>query len=417
MNHGDDANLVIDIEAMLGEAETSVTDDCCIYRVPFGIRRCNEDAYTPKVVSIGPFHHNSHPPLLNMQRHKLSYCRAFLQRTQTTSDTWIRYIQSVEPNIRRCYSVTLPFTKEELVKIIFVDSGFILELFRRYYDQIVLSDDVCLETPWLDSSIRRDMLLLENQLPFFVLDHLFNISTSAHAHNLDIPFSQLTFYYFDYYNICKLRFDHHISIRHFTDLLRTFHLQDPKPPRIPRYNKIESCLPSVTDLSEAQAARIEVNNESKCLLDLTFSERVLRIPKLEVNNESAMLFYNMVALEQCHYPLDCYITDYVQIMYFLINTTTDVDILIEKGVLINWLGDNKSVANLFNGLCLEIVQINCNQTYFDLAQHWEDFRRLPWNRYRSMMRREYFLNTGVFVSLLALYLAIAQTIVSILQLK
>ncbi|KAL2346790.1 hypothetical protein Fmac_000790 [Flemingia macrophylla] len=101
--------------------------------VPFHLRRLNEDAYTPRVVSIGPFHHNTLPHLRNMERYKLSYCKYFLhERTRTTSDTWIHYIESVEPQIRRCYSETLPFSKEELVNIIFVDSGFILELFCRY---------------------------------------------------------------------------------------------------------------------------------------------------------------------------------------------------------------------------------------------------------------------------------------------
>ncbi|XP_029127691.1 UPF0481 protein At3g47200 isoform X2 [Cajanus cajan] len=165
----------IDFEAMLNGAEAPVTAECCIYRVPFPIRKHKEDAYTPNVVSIGPFHHNLHPHLLNMERHKLSYCKAFLQRTNTTWDCWICYIkEEVEPHFHRFYSDTLEFSKEELVRIIFVDSSFILELFCRYHAQEWSREDVCLSTPWLKCYIRVDLLLLENQLPFSILQALFN---------------------------------------------------------------------------------------------------------------------------------------------------------------------------------------------------------------------------------------------------
>ncbi|RHN44326.1 hypothetical protein MtrunA17_Chr7g0218161 [Medicago truncatula] len=51
------SRLVDDINAMLDTSEPPSTDDCCIYKVPSVIRKHNEDAYTPKFVSIGPFHH------------------------------------------------------------------------------------------------------------------------------------------------------------------------------------------------------------------------------------------------------------------------------------------------------------------------------------------------------------------------
>ncbi|KAL2346744.1 hypothetical protein Fmac_000744 [Flemingia macrophylla] len=292
---------VIDMEAMLEGAEVPVTDECCIYRVPYPIRIHKQDAYIPVVVSIGPFHHNAHPRLQNMERHKLSYCKAFLRRTRTTPDTWIRYIGSVESKFRRCYSETIFFTKEELVKIIFVDSGFIFEFLWRHYGRRWLREDVCLSTPWLHDSIRQDMLLLVNQLPFLVLEHLFNIS--------------------------NMHFDN-ISIHHFTDLLRTFYLPHPPQTLPSRTDDLVIHLPSATELSEA-GMKIKVNSEKKCLLDMTFSRGVLRIPQLLVEDRTEILFRNMVALEQCHYYDESYITDYVQMMDFLINTSRDVDILVQ----------------------------------------------------------------------------------------
>ena len=31
---------------------------CCIYRVPQKLHKVNKDAYTPMLISIGPFHHH-----------------------------------------------------------------------------------------------------------------------------------------------------------------------------------------------------------------------------------------------------------------------------------------------------------------------------------------------------------------------
>ena len=31
---------------------------CCIYKVPNKLREVREEAYTPKLISIGPVHHN-----------------------------------------------------------------------------------------------------------------------------------------------------------------------------------------------------------------------------------------------------------------------------------------------------------------------------------------------------------------------
>nr|KYP34288.1 UPF0481 protein At3g47200 family [Cajanus cajan] len=190
---------VIELEAMaamVDKAEEPITDECCIYRVPSVIRRFKEDAYIPSVVSIGPFHHNSHPPRLHdMERHKLSYCKAFLQRTNTASHDWIRYIQSVEPQFRRFYSETLEFSKEELVKIIFVDSTFIFELFCSTYHRRTV--DVYPSKPWLDFIIRLDLLLLENQLPFSLLQDLFDKFFANRSYHNFPSLLELTFKYFE----------------------------------------------------------------------------------------------------------------------------------------------------------------------------------------------------------------------------
>ncbi|KAK7352726.1 hypothetical protein VNO80_18154 [Phaseolus coccineus] len=412
MNRSD---FVVDFEEMLKGAEAPVTDECCIYRVPFGIRRLKEDAYTPTVVSIGPFHHNRHPRLHSMERHKLMYCKAFLERTKTSLDSWIHYVQEVELEFRRCYSEAIEFNKEELVKIILVDCGFILELFLRDRDDNY--SHTFLSIPWLSTHIRLDLLLLENQLPFFVLQNLFNLSFSTTTNNIP-SFIQLTFDYFSYYNTSKLKSENVSIIRHFTDLLRTFHLQHPAESRPSRTDKpVENC-PSATELSEA-GVRFKVKTRTKCLLELGFSGGVLEIPQLDVDDSTELLFRNMVALEQCHYPSKSYITDYAKVLDFLINTSRDVDILIRKRVLVNWLGDTDSVAKMLNALMQNVTETTLSFDYFRICQDLSAFHRNPWNNLKSTLRRDYckspWQTAATIAAIVILVLSLVQTVCSILQ--
>ncbi|CAL8121106.1 unnamed protein product [Prunus armeniaca] len=54
-------------------------DKWCIYRVPSKLRKVNEAAYTPQLLSIGPFHHGK-PELKDMETHKKIYYENFLAR-------------------------------------------------------------------------------------------------------------------------------------------------------------------------------------------------------------------------------------------------------------------------------------------------------------------------------------------------
>jgi hypothetical protein len=53
---------------------------CCIYRVPNKLRQVNKEAYTPKLVSIGPFHHGLEE-LKGMEKQKLIYFDDFCSWT------------------------------------------------------------------------------------------------------------------------------------------------------------------------------------------------------------------------------------------------------------------------------------------------------------------------------------------------
>jgi len=414
------SGLVDDINAMLDGAEPPSTGDCCIYKVPSKLRKLNEDAYTPTVVSIGPFHHG-HPQLQNMEPQKLIHFKSFLERTKACLNDLVCYVDSILSDFKRCYSETLPFSHDELVKLILIDSGFIIELFLRYhYGGFVFE-------LWFDEGITTDLMLLENQLPFFVIEKIYSLSlssTNASVPNTIIPsFLELTINYFFLFNKSNLIFDNGgISIRHFTDLIRIFHLQHPIESRPGREDlnigEWMLNLPSATELLEA-GVKFKVNTKSKCLLDLRFSGGVLEIPSLIVEDRTETLFRNMVALEQFHYTNKLYITDYVAVLDYLINTGKDVDILVHKEILENWLGDSDSVANLFNGLCINVVHTNISSQFSILCKELNAFCRNPWHKLKATLRRDYgktpWQTAASIAGILLLVLTLIQSVCSVLQ--
>jgi hypothetical protein len=77
--------------------------ECCIYRVPKKLRKVNEEAYTPKLVSIGPFHYGREE-LRDMEMHKLRYLKDFGKRTSKSQKDLLKIIEDDEEKIRHCYS-------------------------------------------------------------------------------------------------------------------------------------------------------------------------------------------------------------------------------------------------------------------------------------------------------------------------
>ncbi|XP_047176453.1 UPF0481 protein At3g47200-like isoform X2 [Vigna umbellata] len=396
-------DVEIDIKKLLEKGKSLITNECCIYRVPLNIRQLNEDAYTPQVVSIGPFHHDSIDRLRDMESHKIMYCKSYLDRTNTTSERWISYIEGEEPKIRSCYSGTLVFDKKKLLEIIFVDCGFILELFwRKYYDN-GLNDDINFSAPWLDDIMLYDLLLLENQLPFYVLDNLYSISSqfaasydSTYRRNCNIPsFIELTYRFFDYFNRSQLTFVNNNEIKHFTDLIRFFHLKLPSGEEevFSRSNELLKHLPSATELSEAG---------------------------VRFKDTSELVFRNMVALEQCHYPYKSYITDYIVVLDVLVNTSHDVDLLVRKGILVNFLGDSDSAAKMINGLGKNVLQTNFSCHYFRLCEDLNAFCRNPCRKLMSTLKRDYckgpWQTAATIAAMVLLVLSFVQTLCSISEL-
>ena len=405
---------------------------CCIYKVPIDLRKKNEEAYTPQVISIGPLHHDK-KELDDMQKQKKRYKHIFKERKGNEKLVEMKsYIKRQEIKIRNCYEQPSLLKSDPFVDMILDDAVFIIELFLRHYWNV---DDFLLEKPRYKNTIKRDLQLLENQLPYFVLNELyisaiqgFDFSPFKGSTCTDHPsFLDISCKFFDYKSCADFSKMEGFNVEHFTDLRRYVLMQNHPISKTPK--KVVD-LPCATKLDKSGVTfkASDVENEDR-LLDLKFltSKRgsilpffkkyELHIPRIMVNDWTEVLMRNVMALEQCHYPKETHVCNYIAFMDFLINTEKDADLLIEKGIIVNCLGENKAIARMFNNFCLQTSK--SPSCYSDLAEHLKTHYRSPYHHAKATLKSVYFgdpwKGTGTVVGIIILLLALANTVHSILR--
>ncbi|KAK4270256.1 hypothetical protein QN277_023315 [Acacia crassicarpa] len=421
--HVDDEVTINIREKIQDYGDGPLSPDYCIYRVPSRIRALKKEAYTPTIVSIGPFHHGNER-LQDMERQKYILFKRFIERAKLGLDDLVHRVKHLEPEVRTSYSETIELSTQELVTLILLDAGFVIALLIMFYemDEVDTNAKLSEAESWLDTYIRKDLLLIENQLPFFAIEELFNEAFPNDHRGILPSFRELVYKYFEDYNRQNIE---PVGMKHFTDLLRSFYLpgnmSEQMSERKP-FSKVEShnLLYNANALQEF-GVKLKAST-GMCLLDLKLSGRnILEIPQIVVEDGTEMLFHNMIALEQCHYPSKAYITDYAIVLGCLLETRKDVNLLVRKKIVLNYVGDSNNVASLFGGLKESVTQPTFNSEYLDIFQRLNGYCQDPWrwHQMKATLRRDYcgtpWQVLASIAAILLLYLTAVQTIFSILQ--
>ncbi|KAF8023308.1 hypothetical protein BT93_F0723 [Corymbia citriodora subsp. variegata] len=397
-----------------------VTTECCIYRVPEKLRRANAEAYTPQVISIGPFHCGK-KELQSTEEIKLRYLTTFLHRISSKADlpACTRMISESEERIRQSYQEKLTQGNSELVEVILVDAAFLVELFIRNYnwnhdpghrDQ----NDEIFSKQWMSNAVFHDLLLLENQVPFFVLENLYNLTPLRTT----VAFFKLSYEYFkDVLHGHELA-GTRVQMSHLVDYLRA--LQLPSFPRgvTSKHGEKFELTRSAKELQEA-GVKFKCGEGTSSLLDVDFKDGTLVMRRVVVHEWTEAYFRNMIAYEQCHHD-NKYISSYAILMDGLIDTPEDIDILTSCGIVKNELGSVDHVACLFNNLYKETMRDASEFLYSNQCQSLNTYSRTQWNRWKAawyrwrvILHRDYFSNPwsgiSVVVAVVLLVLTLFQT--------
>jgi len=355
----------------------------CIYKVPNLLRNVKPEAYTPKLISIGPLHHGD-AKLEIMKREKLICFRKFKGNRMSDERIMdlVNIIRNNEKNIRQNYSKNFnEIGSWDFIEMILLDAVFIIEFIKESND-----GPENLE-PWMMSDIKEDLKLLENQLPFFIIEEIYDEVNRARQELQSIPFLRLATLHFG-----KNTFSQGVNndpkvqgSRHFTDLLRNLMLDGVINDRSFTFDNIKLKYSAV--MLRKAGVRFRVAKE-KCLLNIRFEKGVLEIPRLKVDYSFERFVRNIMALEQCYKPFEAYICNYIKFMDNLINTAEDVDLLIGKGIILHWPGDDAALSSMINKLNENIGDIS--NFYDDICRNLNLHYENRWNHMKATLKLLYF---------------------------
>ncbi|KAI8009061.1 UPF0481 protein [Camellia lanceoleosa] len=418
----------MNIYEMLDDFSPSPTE-CCIFRLHEKLRQVNDEAYDPEIVSIGPYHRGKQN-LQMMERHKLRYFRSLLQEKNQSPEKYFYAIGSLERDARQFYAEPISLNSDEWIKMMVLDGCFIIELLRKF-DMEFLRDenDPIFKRDWIFNRLQRDLMLFENQIPFFILCELFDMIEAPNNHNRLI-YLALRFFSDLLPGPGKME-DGKESHRKISHLLELIHSN--WRPSFAGVEPVEDAsnkkgkgnwrfIPNTRELQEAGVKIEKFEVTGGTLFDIGFKSGVMQIPPLTIEGRTESFFRNLIAYEQ--YSPDnqfSYVTDYVKFLDCLIDSPKDVKILSRRGIIDNWLGDDEAVSNLFNKISDTVSGTSIHFRYADIFNRVNIHCSQPWNLYRASLNRNYLNNPWGRISILAalvlLLLTLTQTLFTVFRRK
>ncbi|KAI7755318.1 hypothetical protein M8C21_030164 [Ambrosia artemisiifolia] len=399
--------------------EHNQTNRCLpsIYMVPNTLRDLSPSSFNPRVVSIGPLHKEDEN-VQAFEGRKANYlidlmCRIHCPQEETLKSCAQKVHASME-QIKACYVWKKTYSEVEIAEMMVMDACFILE-FINWFSEFDKSHP---GNFLLTQTIIYDLVLLENQIPFFILDEIFRctiLKFDPEASLIKLFHRVLTFLNLFRADI-KL---HNFSINSTPHILGLLH-ECYKPQNYVTSVYFPSIIHSAVDLYRAgvnfrpnqnqtwmMGMEVDVYRLIPCLFG-SWSKASLRIPILSVHEFTELVFRNLIAYEQTGQTRS-YVTSYVIAMNMLVNTQEDVATLVDSKVLVNSIGSNEEAANMINNMGNEVA---CLEFFY--GQQWETLNVYCdnyWPKNIAWLRRTYFNSPWNMIALFAGFILFALTAV------
>ncbi|KAD3336073.1 hypothetical protein E3N88_31592 [Mikania micrantha] len=396
-----------------------------IYMVPSILRDLSPSSFNPQLVSIGPLHRENEN-VKAFERQKISYLINLMSYIKSPQEeileSCMQKAYSVINKIKGCYIWTKAFTDAEIAEMMVMDACFMLGFMIKINP--LLSENSYMGKELQLGTIIHDLMLLENQIPLFFLDEMFQLTVMKLRS--DISFIQLIKPVIVYNNFfkAKLKFDN-VSFGtsdHFLSLLHQCYM----PPDNIKKDYSTKIIHSAIDLDRAGVnfkpsedptwvMGIEVKQNRFPCLFWYWNRPTVTMPVLSVDDTTEFLFRNLIAYEQS-FQTQGYVTSYAIAIDMLVNTHDDVAKLVESKVLVNYMGSNEEVANMINNIG---KNVSCVDSYYD--QEWEILNKYYngyWPNHIATMRRTYFSSPWSIIALVAgIILFVLQVLQTIFTIK
>ncbi|KAJ3675612.1 hypothetical protein LUZ60_004654 [Juncus effusus] len=336
-------------------------DPSTIHRVTHEILTGIDDS--PKVVCLGPYFHSYRhsPALKHMQDHKWWCIQNLISRYEGLSEPdktpiliqrCMVLMKAVDAQLRQAYSDSISLDNEELAEMMVLDGCFLLHLLLRHAPRGMIKKEKCMELeqghmgtssnrPWVWSMVIYDLLLMENQIPFFVVEIVFDVFKTKHDEKVDLLACMLNLFseiqphgaetISSFQGQCNI---HHFLHAYYLSLLPQVNKKDyPSSQLPPLLSPLES-IHGVTKLLE-EGIKISKNRRSISFMDLSFKNGIMTIPTLYIHDYSIRLFRNIISYEQCGHDNISYVSSYLAFMQGLIADSSDMKIMNTNGIIVD----------------------------------------------------------------------------------
>ncbi|XP_057487933.1 UPF0481 protein At3g47200-like [Actinidia eriantha] len=413
--------LPLSLQRMLSERPSTPQSPSrtFIYRVPMELRIGSGHHYTPTTVSIGPLHvANPNLDIANGQQLKAQAFDYLLDsfRGETILQSLEHFLKEKEVEVRDCYAETFKLNSDEFVQMMLLDCCLILALLTGFCPiRFGRERELFLRC------ILQDLLLLENQLPFFVLEGLSQLEGVFLS---DLANRNFRLYILEFFlpilpNRSFLQRDLVFPVttpKHLLELvlLSVFPTRPSNAPLLPfrrhYFGKI--------NLSELALYGITFSLKfSDSITDIRFSANgVLEIPPLRINESSTSLFKNLLAFEMCSgaQTKSCLVS-YLFLMDSLVDTDKDVEQLVSAGVLETTLNDKQALVTLLSDLATNMVVDDDMEYFKDVYKDLQEYCDSSLAQWRANFRQYYYESRwDILNSILLFILTVTQTLFAIL---
>ncbi|KAJ3683606.1 hypothetical protein LUZ60_013833 [Juncus effusus] len=419
-----------------------------IFRFPLHVARRRAADIRPRVVSIGPFYHGN-PDFEGMEIKKLEFFKRIKDDVRRLSNLF-REVRSFVDKARKCYSEPIDLDDYAFAQMLLIDSCFII---RFLISLSIEMEDCLVSLDWSIKEIGSDLLLLENQIPLFVVRQVYDILRTSWGEYRDLPrdFTQILGPF-----ICMNMpwgFDHEVPLDKANHLLHYYwlcffanpnekcsrqgsfplsYVNLPNPvettisinktlPQDPRANWAENLtafgaprnIPSVTELSRVAGVVFKKKLHKRGFV-MRFRNGIMEMSSLKIDESRKIILTNLVGFEKSLKLSERKVSSYMSLLDSLINTEEDVALLQKYGIIFNGLINNSKAAEFFNEIG-NMCTINYRGHLFEsLFKDVTEYYNSTWNRRIASLHRNYFSNPWAVISVVAagflLLLSVIQTI-------
>ncbi|VAI11780.1 unnamed protein product [Triticum turgidum subsp. durum] len=317
----DETQWIIRIRRIL-EEEIELGDDqpVSIFDVLKPLLCTKPEAYVPQLVALGPYHH-CRQGLRDMEMYKLSAAkRAQSHLPSMKFQQLVDVFATFEHRIRSHYHRQLNLTDETLAWMMAIDVSFLLEFLQTFCKsnnhrtlQRMPSRMSHLVDPSHRTSVHsmllRDIVMLENQIPMFLLVKVVEMWCLS-GHSIQRP--------------------------NLSSMLSGFFQE-------------EIAVPSITQLAYV-GVTFTPTAGSISTIEFCARTATLHLPVISIDMTTEVVLRNLVAYEASIGSRALVFARYVELMNGIIDTDEDARLLREHGIILNHLKSDQEVAELWNGM-------------------------------------------------------------------